>query len=173
MFGCIIILPAILHWEVGKQFDQRTFKEPQFALRITAYHERGTFMGAPGGFYRYEVKTASDRQWRTINMFRLPKPEPIPDDHLQHVTDSMAYFFHGCIFGTTKDGGKSWSIKGGSENPPILSGLSHINDYIETVSIGQDGVGMMQLYDYDPARGTPLPSIKLVTYDFGQTWSRH
>ena len=172
--GFIMILPVILHWPVGKRFDQRTFENHQFTLRITAFHERGTFMGmgAPGGFYLYEVKTRSDWRWRTITMFQLGVPEPIPDDHLQRVSDSNAYFFHGCVFGVTKDGGKSWSIKGGFDNPPIFSGQPDVNAYIEMVSIGQDGVGMMQLFNYDSLRWKPLPSLKLVTSDFGQTWSK-
>jgi len=93
VLGCIVNLPAILHWayrqwEVGEQFDQRTFEESQFVLRITAFHQRGALLAAPGGFYRYEVKTASDWRWRRITMFRLPTPEPIPEDHLRRINDS-------------------------------------------------------------------------------------
>ena len=176
--GCIVNLPAILHWayrqwEVGERFDQRTFEESQFALRITAFHQRGAFLGAPGGFYRYEVKTASHWRWRRIIMFRLPTPEPIPDDHLRRITDSCAYFFHGCVFGVTTDGGTSWSIKGGFDNPPIFNRQTDPNADIETVSIGQDGVGVMRLSNYDSKQWKPLPSHNLVSPDFGQTWTEH
>src|SRR5438552_4000231 len=102
--GFIVNLPSMLfwayrQWEVGKQYDQRTFENRQFTLSITAFHQRGAVFAAAGGFYRYEVKTASDWWWRTIGMFRYSSPEPIPSDHLRRITDSCAYFFHEQILG--------------------------------------------------------------------------
>jgi hypothetical protein len=175
VLGCIVNLPAMLswayqRWEVGQQFDQRTFEESRFVLRITAFHERGTIMAAPGAFYRYEVKTASDRRWRGIAMFRLQK-EKIPDDHLRRVTDSCAYFFHGCIFGITTDGGTSWSIKGGTDHPPIFPTQTDPYATIESVTISPDGVGTMQVSKFDYVQWKQLPSQKLVTVDVGQTWT--
>jgi len=175
MLGCFVNLPAILHWayrqwEVGEQFDVRTFEESQFVLRITAFHQRGAIMGAPGGFYRYEVKTASDWRWRRIVMFRLPTPEAIPDDHLRRISDSSAYFCHGCIFGVTTDEGTTWSIKGGIDNPAIFSRQTDLNAEIETVAIGPNGVGMMRLSNFDYTKWKQLPSHNLVTSDFGRTW---
>ncbi len=171
--SCIVNLPGILHWayrqwEVGKQFDQRTFEESQFALRITAFHERGTFLGAPGGFYRYEVKTRSDCWWRTIIMFRLPSPEPIPSDHFRRVTNTCAYFFHENIFGLTRDAGASWSFRGGLDNPPIVGGQPYAR--LESVLIEPDGTGVMHLSTVDPIQWKYLPSHALVTSDFGLTW---
>lgn len=169
-------LPTILYWtyrqwEVGEQLDQRTFEAPRFALRVTAFHQRGAAMAAPGGFYRYEVKTASDWRWHKLTMFRLPTPQPIPDDHLLQITDSCACFYHGHIFGVTKDAGTTWSIRGGSDNPPIFSTQSDLYADIETVSIGPDGVGMMRLSNYDHKAWKRLPSHQLVTSDFGHTWN--
>lgn len=171
--ACIVNLPAILHWayrqwEVGEQFDQRTFEESQFALRITAFHERGTLMGAPGGFYRYEVKTTSDWGWRRIIMFRLSSPEPIPSDHFRRVTDTCACFFHENIFGLTTDAGASWSFRGGLDNPSIVGGQPYA--HIESVLIDPDGTGVMYLPKVDPLQGKYLPSHALVTSDFGLTW---
>ena len=176
VLGCIVNLPAILHWayrqwEVGEQFDQRTFEESQFVLRITAFHQRGALLAAPGGFYRYEVKTASDWRWRRITMFRLPTPEPIPEDHLRRINDSCTYFLHGCVFGVTTDEGRSWSIKGGIENSPIFTRQTDPSANIESVSIGPGGVGMMQLFNYDHKLWKWFPSHNLVSSDFGQPWS--
>jgi hypothetical protein len=176
VLGCIVNLPAMLswafrHWQVGEQFDQCVLQHSSFALRITAFNERGTFLGAPGGFYRYEVKTQADYWWRKIAMFRLSAPEPIPKGHFQSVTDSFAYFHHRYIFGVTTDGGTTWSIKGG-DNEPIFSGHAFPYADIEMVTIGRDGTGLMRLSDYHPTLLKPLPSHNLSTIDFGKTWKK-
>ena len=175
VLGFIVNLPDVLRWtyrqwEVGQLFDQQTFEEPLFTLRVSAFNERGAVLAAAGGFYRYEVKTASDWRWRKLAMFRLSTPEPIPDDRLLRVTDSCAYFFHGHVFGVTTDGGTTWSIKGG-DHSAIFSGQSDLHADIETVVIGSDGHGMMRLSNYDHKMWKTLPSYNLVTADFGQTWS--
>jgi hypothetical protein len=174
---CILNLPAILRWvyglwEVGEQFDQRIFHEPQFALRVTAFHQRGAVFAAPGCFYRYEVKTASDWWWRRITMFQLPIPRPIPTGHLRRVTNSCAYFFQDNLFGVTTDGGKTWAIKGGGESL-LFSGQPdrYLYGDIETVSIGPGGVGVMRVSLYDYGRRQQLPVQTLVTSDLGLTWS--
>ncbi|OHB82194.1 MAG: hypothetical protein A2W31_16155 [Planctomycetes bacterium RBG_16_64_10] len=176
VLGCIVNLPAMLSWayrcwEVGKQFDQCILQNSGFAIRITAFHERGAVFAASGGFYRYEVKTGSDYWWRKIAMFRLPVPDPIPKGHFQTVTDSFGYFYHGHVFGVTTDGGTTWSIKGG-DNGPIFSGHAFPYAYIEMVTIGRDGTGVMRLSDYDPTILKSLPSHNLSTIDFGQTWKK-
>jgi len=173
VLGCIVNLPAMLSWayrcwKVGEQFEQCTRQNPSFALRITAFHERGAFLYAPRGYYRYEVKTGSDYWWRKIAMFQLPVPDPIPKGHFQSVTDSLAYFYHGHIFGVTTDGGTTWSIKGG-KNGPIFSGHAFPDAAyadIEMVTIGPDGAGVMRLSNFDKS----LPSYTLSTIDFGKTW---
>lgn len=176
VLGCIVNLPAMLswayrRWEVGEQFDQCMFQKSSFALRITAFHERGAVLAASGAFYRYEVKTASDYWWRKIAMFRLPRPEPIPNGHFQTVTDSFAYFYHGHVFGVTTDAGTTWSIKGG-DHEPIFSGHAFPYADIEMVKIGPNGTGVMRLSDYDPTLLKSLPSHHLATSDFGQTWKK-
>ena len=176
LLGCVVNLPAMLswaygRWKVGEQFDQCILQNSSFALRITAFHERGTFLGAPGGFYRYEAKTGSDYWWRKIAMFRLPVPDPIPNGHFQSVTNSFAYFYHGHVFGVTTDGGTTWSIKGG-DNGPIFSGHAFPYADIEMVTIGRDGTGLMRLSDYDPTLLKLLPSHNLSTIDFGKTWKK-
>lgn len=180
VLGCFFKLPAILswtysRWEVGRQFDQRTFEEAQFTLRVTAFNERGSSigMGAPGGYYRYEVKGASDWWWRRILMFRLPSPEPIPEDQFRCVTNTCAYFFHDNFFGLTMDAGASWSFRGGPDDPSIVDEKPVVHGFsryacIDSVLIDPDGTGVMQVTEIDSDRNY-LPS-SLVTSDFGLTW---
>lgn len=139
------------------------------SLRITAFHERGTFLGAPGGFYRYEVKTPRNWRWQQITMFRLPSPKPIPSDHLHRVTNNCVYFSHGRVFGVTTDGGVRWSLRGG-DNPAIFSGQPDLYADIESLSIDRDGTGAMTLAHFDRQSWKALPSHSLVTADFGLTW---
>jgi hypothetical protein len=174
VLGWTVSMPVMLswayhRWEVGKQFDQSVLQTSSFTLRITAFRERGAIFAASGGYYRYEVKTESDYWWRKIALFRLPTPDPVPNGQFQLVTDSFAYFHHGHIFGVTTDGGTTWSIKGG-DNGPIFSGHTFPYADIETVTIDQDGTGVMCLSDYDPLKLTALPSHNLSTIDFGETW---
>ncbi|NQT17880.1 MAG: hypothetical protein HQ582_34320 [Planctomycetes bacterium] len=125
-------------------------------------------MGAPGGFYRYEVKTPSDWRWRRVLMFRLPTPEPIPGDQFRRVTDTYAYFFHDNIFGLTTDAGATWSFQGSHDHPSIVARqpLAHI----ESAVINPDGTGVMHLCKVDPLEWEYLPSQALATSDFGRTW---
>ena len=179
VLGFVVSLAAILcwaydQWRVGAQFDQRTFAGPQFALRITAFRQRDALMAGPGGFYQYEVKTASNSRWRKIAMFHFGRPAPIPSDQFRRLTDSCAYFFHRHIFGVTTDGGKTWSIQGELGHPLVFGGRPHYYRNIEAVAIDRDGAGTMRLSNIDysyHAHWKRMPSYNLVTSDFGKTWT--
>lgn len=169
----IVNLPSILYrtyraWEVGEQFDEHIFEGPRFSFKVTAFHQRGAVMAAPGGFYRCEVKTDSDWWWRKIVVYRYAVPEPIPDNRLRRVTDTCAYFFHGDTFGVTTDGGRNWSVKSPPEFPPILSGQSL---QIESVSIEPHGTGVMVVMLFDDLKREWTSGHTLETSDFGQNWA--
>lgn len=176
---CLILafvmkLPAVLGWayrtwQVGEQFDQHTFSLPSFDCRVAAFHERGRGLAAPGAFYRYEVKAASDDYWRRIATFRGSSPEPITNHFMTQVTNECAYFYHEHVFGVTVDSGETWSIKGGPDYPPVVNGLAN-PIHIETVAIYSDGVGEMKLSVHE--NQSWIPDQVFVTSDFGQTWAK-
>ncbi len=173
---CVIVSsPAIFDycyrkWEIGEQFDECTFEMSTCDLRITANHQRGTFLGAPGGFYKYEVKAKSDAGWKQIAIFRLSRPDRIPRNQVHQVSDNIIYFFQDYVFGVTTNG-VSWSLSGGGFQP-ISSDLSDEFALIETVSIDPSGIGFMRLSSWAPDSDGEPQSIVLDTTDGGLTWKR-
>lgn len=170
----VVNLPAMLSgayrtWQVGVQFDQRVFPGVSFDYRITAFHERGMMLAAPGAFYRYEVKRTSNSNWRIIATFRGSSPDPIANYCLTQVTDACAFFYHEQVYGLTVDGGETWSIKGGPDYPPIVSGRTDII-HIESVEISAEGDGEMRASIYENEEWVPYQGF--VTADFGQTWTK-
>lgn len=130
---------------------------------------------APGGYYRYEVKTASDWRWRKILMYRLPTPSPIPRKQFRRLGDACAYFFVEDLFGITRDGGLTWSFRGGSSG-----GFSYLpfsfqqldpRARIESLTINKDGTGTIRLLNYDYAKMKSLAGQDFETVDFGATWT--
>lgn len=178
LLSCVVNLPAILGWayhqyEVGEQYDQCTFEGSLFDVRITAFDARGGFMADPGAFYRYEVKRPSDWWWREIVMIQFVS-EPIPRDQFRRLSDSCAYFFQYDLFAITRDGGVTWSFRGGASqgfsHPPFSPQQTDPDAYIESLTINSDGTGTLQLQNYDYVKRKPLPSQNFETSDFGITW---
>lgn len=181
LFSCVANLPAIIrwaygHWQVGRQYDQCTFEGAGFRFRITAFRERGAFLGAPGGYYRYEVKKARDWRWREILMYRVAAPDPIPPNPFRHVTESCAYFFQDDLFAITRDGGSSWTFRGGAgaglNYPQFSAQQLDSRACIESLTINEDGTGAVQLRNYDYVKMKPLPSQRFETSDFGISWQQ-
>ena len=178
LLSCVVNLPAILgwayhQWEVGEQFDQCTFEGSVFDVRITAFDASGGFLADPGAFYRYEVKRPSDWWWRKIVMIQFIS-EPIPRDRLRRLSDSCAYFFHYDLFGITRDGGATWTFRGGASQgftyPPFSAQQVDTKAFIDSLAIDPDGTGVLKLRNYDYTKMTPLPDQVFKTLDFGMTW---
>jgi hypothetical protein len=130
---------------------------------------------APGAYYRYEVKTASDWRWRKIIMYRLPTPSPIPRNQFRRLGDACAYFFVEDLFGITRDGGSTWLFRGGFiggvSYPPFS--VQQLDPWarIESLTINKDGTGTIRLLNYDYAKMKSFPDQDFETVDFGATWT--
>lgn len=178
LLSCAVNLPAILgwayhQWEIGEQFDQCTFEGSLFGVRITAFDARGGFMADPGAFYRYEVKRPGDWWWQEIVMTQFAT-EPIPRDQFRRLNDLCAYFYQNDLFAITRDGGVTWSLRGGASGgfsyPAFSPQQVGSGAYIESLTIESDGTGSLQLQNYDYVKLKPLPSQNFETSDFGMTW---
>ena len=107
-------------------------------------------------------------------MPRFARVDSIPRDQFRRLNDSCAYFYHEDLFGITRDGGVTWSFRGGAGGglsyPPFSPQQVDPYVYIESLTIDSDGTGTLQLRNFDYVKRKPLPSQNFETSDFGMTW---
>ena len=151
---------------VGASFETWTDESGTFPIRATAYHE--TESGpVPGAYYKFESGDAAKNHWREIATFRHDDPLPIPREQVRRVNDGVAYLFMGWMYAVTTDGGKSWSVWNAERDLPAWQCCNY--RLIGDVALNADGTGTMTCNVIDSARGE-VP--KLLTRDFGRTWTR-
>ena len=175
--GIAFSLPIVIKWtyrqyQFGEQFDQQLFDGPRFAVRVTAFRERGTVLADTGALYEYEVRTDSDWWWRKIIVIQRSNVKPISREQFIRINERNACFYQGSILAVTTNSGENWSIKGGLEHPPIIGNQTDLRDDVEQLEIGSDGIGTMQLSQYDYKTCSRFPTHFLVTSDYGLSWRK-
>lgn len=151
---------------IGQAFATWTDDPGTFPIRVTAYRETGSGP-VPGAYYKFESGNAAETQWQEIATFRHDDPVPIPREQVRRMNESVAYLFMGWMYAVTTDGGKSWTVWNAEHDLPGWRCCNHrlIND----VTLNTDGTGTMKCHVIDSSRGE-VP--KLLTRDFGRTWTR-
>jgi hypothetical protein len=151
---------------IGASFENWTDDSGTFPIRVTAYNEAG-IGPVPSAYYKFESGNASKTQWREIATFRHDDPLLIPREQVRRIDDKVAYLFMGWMYAVTTDGGQSWAVWSAERDLPGWQCCNY--RLIGDVALNGDGTGTMTCNVIDSARGE-VP--KLLTRDFGRTWTR-
>jgi len=139
-----------------------TPNEPK--IRVLMHPERAFLGGGP--YLRFESRPRGATEWKEIATFAQDSvPGPIPQDQVRQVTDQVAFFFIGCLYAVTTDGGATWSTFGASKE--VHNWECRNFGVIEHVTIHENGMGIMRR---TALRGEPEGVTELQTSDFGRTW---
>ncbi|HMT07494.1 MAG TPA: hypothetical protein PKA82_05780 [Pyrinomonadaceae bacterium] len=156
----VILLPAYK----GDNFESWQTGNENFQIRVEAFHEsNGGFV--PGAFYQFASITTDTTEWKQIMTFRHDDPIQIERHKAHLVDDNVGFVFMGWMFASTADAGKTWTTWNACDKAAAFKVCNYQG--IREVQMLPDGSGVMTL----STRPETEPSPKLVTKDFGRTWS--
>ena len=164
LFLVVSFNPSCTPWR-GDGLETWETTNDAFRVRITAYNEKGGWVGLPHTYYVFESSPADLDRWREFMMLRHDDQIGIPKEQVRLVNDKLGYVFMGWMFNVTTDGGNTWSVW---DNTREIADWNW-SDYgrIVDVKIERDGTGTMMLKPTDRSRNGRI----LTTEDFGRHWA--